>query len=75
MKRCFLIKSRCRLKKGGGGVGEKGRIDMGRNGASDKEMSQEGDEGGRGLAEATLPAWQITQIQQLNHNEETARGN
>ena len=48
MRRCFLIKSRCRLKKGGGcgGVGEKGRIDMGRNGASDKEMSQEGDEGG-----------------------------
>ena len=54
MRRCFLIKSRCRLKKGGGGggVGEKGRIDMGRNGASDKEMSQEGDEGG-GLAGAT----------------------
>ena len=33
----------------GEGVAEKGRIDMGRNGREDKEMSQEGDEGGGGV--------------------------
>ena len=75
LKRCFLIKSRCRLKKvdggeeeeeGSGGVAEKGRIDMGRNEASDKEMSQEGDEGGAvadGRGYLPSSSSQITQIQ------------
>ena len=49
----------------GEGVAEKGRIDMGRNGREDKEMSQEGDEGGAVAAgRGYLPSSsQITQIQ------------
>ena len=45
-----------RLREDGVGVGvaEKGRIDMGRNGREDKEMSQEGDEGGGGVRQRLL---------------------
>ena len=43
-----------RRRRGVGGVAEKGRIDMGRNGREDKEMSQEGDEGGGGVRQRLL---------------------